>query len=367
MVMAYKKLKIICDADDVLISCNEFALQLLSQSDGKDHQLSEITGWGILKKDIDQRMQYFDTPVFYSNQPALPGAREFLVSLMEKADVFIATAVYPKFMGERIQRIMELFPEFPMDHIIMGKRKDLFHADIMLDDGIHNLLESNCSLPVLFRQPWNQNASGMCNVDNYEDFLTLVDFMNGDKKAISKIPKILCIVGPSGSRKQELADILCAVDNRFARIKTCTTAKVKKGSADRVSKEEFHEMSLRGEFIETTWYSGERYGTKKYDIDNALATGKNPVIVMDISGCLSIYNAYPGQCEIIYADRDKRECIMSIIQKPALRREQVADRIVSFEFEEKNKVLADHIVSITSDTFMREEIQNITTYLHIGL
>ena len=88
---------------------------------------------------------------------------------------------------------------------------------------------------------------------------------------------------------------------------------------------------------------------------------------MDISGCLSIYNAYPGQCEIIYADRDKRECIMSIIQKPALRREQVADRIVSFEFEEKNKVLADHIVSITSDTFMREEIQNITTYLHIRL
>ena len=195
----------------------------------------------------------------------------------------------------------------------------------------------------------------MCNVDSYEDFLTLVDFMNGNKKAISKIPKILCIVGPSGSRKQELADILCAVDNRFARIKTCTTAKVKKGSADRVSKEEFHEMLLRGEFIETTWYSGERYGTKKYDIDNALATGKNPVIVMDISGCLSIYNAYPGQC------------IMSIIQKPALRREQVADRIVSFEFEEKNKVLADHIVSITSDTFMREEIQNITTYLHIGL
>ena len=187
--MAYKKLKIICDADDVLISCNEFALQLLSQSDGKDHQLSEITGWGILKKDIDQRMQYFDTPVFYSNQPALPGAREFLVSLMEKADVFIATAVYPKFMGERIQRIMELFPEFPMDHIIMGKRKDLFHADIMLDDGIHNLLESNCSLPVLFRQPWNQTASGMCNVDNYEDFLTLEDFMNGKNGKIKRKKK----------------------------------------------------------------------------------------------------------------------------------------------------------------------------------
>ena len=107
----------------------------------------------------------------------------------------------------------------------MGKRKDLFHADIMLDDGIHNLLESNCTLPVLFRQPWNQNASGICCVDDYADFLTLVDFMNGNKCNISRIPKILCIVGPSGSRKRDLAETLCRNDLRFELIKTCTTAK----------------------------------------------------------------------------------------------------------------------------------------------
>lgn len=97
----------------------------------------------------------------------------------------------------------------------MGKRKDLFHADIMLDDGIHNLLESNRTLPVLFRQPWNQNASGICCVDDYADFLTLVDFMNGNKCNISRIPKILCIVGLSGSRKRDLAETLCRSDSRF--------------------------------------------------------------------------------------------------------------------------------------------------------
>lgn len=85
---------------------------------------------------------------------------------------------------------------------------------------------------------------------------------------------------------------------------------------------------------------------------------------MDISGCLSVYNTYPGQCEIIYADRDKRECILSIIQKPALRREQVADRIVSFEFEEKNKVVADHIVSIESES-LADEVKDILSYLKL--
>ena len=117
----------------------------------------------------------------------------------------------------------------------MGKRKDLFHADIMLDDGIHNLLESNCTLPVLFRQPWNQNASGICCVDDYADFLTLVDFMNGNKCNISRIPKILCIVGPSGSRKRDLAETLCRNDLRFELIKTCTTAKGHKGNAEMIS------------------------------------------------------------------------------------------------------------------------------------
>ena len=98
--MAYKKLKIICDADDVLISCNEYALQLLSQVKGQYYNVSRITKWGLLDNELDERLEYFEYAEFYANQPALPGAREFLISLMEKADVFIATAVYPKFMGE---------------------------------------------------------------------------------------------------------------------------------------------------------------------------------------------------------------------------------------------------------------------------
>lgn len=362
--MAYKKLKIICDADDVLLSCNEYALQLLGQTTGQYYNISDITKWGELGNELDDRMQFFNYTEFYENQPALPGAKEFLRSLMEKAEVFIATAVYPEFMGERIQRIMTLFPEFPVDHIIMGKRKDLFHADIMLDDGIHNLLESNCSLPVLFRQPWNQNASSICCVDDYADFLTLVDFMNGNKANISRIPKILCIVGPSGSRKRDLAAALCEADKRMELIKTCTTAKGRKHNAETVSATFFDFLFRRMEFIETTWYCGEQYGTKKRDIDRALAQNHYPVIVMDISGCLSVYNAYPGQCEIIYADRDKRDCIISIIQKPALRREQVADRIVSFEFEEKNKVLADHIVSV-GDGNLENEVADILSYLKL--
>lgn len=91
--MAYKKLKIICDADDVLISCNAYALQLLSQTKGQYFDISGITAWGSMGNELDERMQFFEYEEFYENQPALPGARKFLISLMEKANVFIATGV----------------------------------------------------------------------------------------------------------------------------------------------------------------------------------------------------------------------------------------------------------------------------------
>lgn len=75
--MAYKKLKIICDADDVLLSCNEYALQLLGQTTGQYYNISDITKWGELGNELDDRMQFFNYTEFYENQPALPGAKEF--------------------------------------------------------------------------------------------------------------------------------------------------------------------------------------------------------------------------------------------------------------------------------------------------
>ena len=134
-------------------------------------------------------VKFFKEKEFYETQPALPGAKEFLRELMQKADVFLVTAVAVEFMGERITRIRELFPEFPLDHVIMGKRKDLMQADVILDDRVENLLETKCALPVLFDQPWNSKATGLIRVNDYGSFLTLIDFLNGKKMQSGKGPE----------------------------------------------------------------------------------------------------------------------------------------------------------------------------------
>lgn len=348
--MAYKKLSIILDADDVLLSCNQYALEMLGDERGIRHRIDEITAWGNLGTDVDLRLQYFRQGRFYLTQPPMPGAAGFLKDLMDKAEVFIMTAAYPEHMGERIGRLMELFPFFPADHIIMGQRKDLLHADVMLDDRVDNLASSGCALPVLFRQPWNHGATGICSVSGYGGFLTVVDFLNGKKSDLRLIPKVVCIVGPSGSGKQKLADELCG-NAGFARVRSCTTDASARGHSAVLSRDAFDACLEGGSFLETTYYGGESFGTRKQDFDRILDEGKNAVAVMDISGCMSVYNAYPGRCMVFYADRDKKECLRSLLGKEDLTRNQVIDRILAFDMEQKNRVLADYTVRIEGDSF----------------
>ena len=347
-----KKFEVILDADDVLLDCNHYALELL-RSDETDPEaaasfsLDHVTDWGLLGIPEDARLEYLNHRDFYINQPAIPGAAAFLSELCRIANVTIMTAVYPQFMGERIERLMQLFPNFPMENIIMGKRKEMLHSDIMLDDGVHNLLSSGTSLPVLFRQPWNRHVSGICCVNHYQEFLSLVNILTGNRTDDDRVPKVLCIVGPSGSGKHQLADALCA-DPLFERIRTCTTA-LSSGRNRHLSREVFEEYKRSGYFMESTYYCGEQYAIPGRDIDQAFAAGHHAVAVMDISGCMAVHNRYPGQAMILYADRDKKGCIYSILNKPGLSADHQADRILSIDLEQKNKVLADHIIDTPSD------------------
>ncbi len=352
--------EIILDADDVLLDCNNYALQLLSQQDGCAYDLDRVTGWGKLGIPEDRRLDLLEEASFYENQPALPGAQEFLTELMKVARVTIMTAVYPRFMGERIRRLAQLFPDLPMENIIMGSRKEMIQADVMLDDGVHNLLTSGAKLPVLFRRPWNRSVSGICSINYYDEFLSLIGIMTGTKQEIDRVPKILCIVGPSGSGKHKFARALCE-DSQFTRIRTCTTSEASSDNRH-VSEEEFNAFSRDNYFLEVTYYCQDRYGLPRKDIEDTLNAGRNAVAVMDISGCMAVHNSFPGQSLILYVDTDKRECFDRILRKEGLRRDQAVDRLLSYDFEEKNKILADRIIRADADGSFRgacEEVKGL--------
>lgn len=93
---------------------------------------------------------------------------------MEIADVYFITAVAPAFMGIRAKQILTAFPEFPPENIILGNAKNLVQFDIILDDAIHNVLETPATYPVLMRKPWNWKMTGLLSVNQMSEFVSLV-------------------------------------------------------------------------------------------------------------------------------------------------------------------------------------------------
>lgn len=349
--MGRKKLKplISLDADDVIFQCNEYAVDLANRDYHLDPPLSvrEIRQWGDNGPRVNKINNYYKKKEFYKNQPVMNGAKEFLLELLKLADVVITTAVPANCMGIRTERIMEEFPFFPQENIIMASRKDVIDADIVLDDGQHNILNSGAAYPVLFRKPWNHNMTGLLSVTNYQQFLTLVKNILNIRNPIYD-PRdnggiIYCVVGPSGSGKTDFIRYLTKRGMR--RIPSFTT---KKPDSDTgyiyVSKDDFHNMEDSGLFAETTVYANEMYGTAS--LGDEMFSGEDFVAPLDICGAVTMQSNHPRRTALIYLKRPKDELLKSLLHKNIEEDEKIL-RLLSLNDELRNEQLCD--VTIEND------------------
>lgn len=349
-----KKARIVVDCDDVLFECNGYAVTLLNKKLGTAYTLEDIRSWGSTGTDIDKRISYFSDPEFVKNQPLMPGAKEFIKELSKRAEVLVCTSVPKQVAGIRIQRILDEFPEISPENIIIGGRKDIVQADIMLDDAPHHLVKASVEYPVIFRRPWNESMTGMPAVSNYGDFLTLVDTLTRtvNEPPSRGCPKVIAIFGPSGSGKTYLSNSLLKSGD-FERVVTTTTRRIRPGETTSaynfVSREAFQRMQEDGIFAETAVYHGEKYGTRIRDIKSILVKGRSPVIVLDINGVLSMKTLYGTDCLAVFVERDKKDCIISVLSRypdgGKVNIEEAAARIESIDLEMKNAEFADIIVT----------------------
>ncbi len=344
------------DVDDLLMECIPYAIKLANNEYKFDPPLTinEVDRWGKLGTRADIIFKYFNDPRFYENQPVIPGAKEFVRKLSKMTEVFISTSIPPEFMGIRAKRLMEEFPEIPASNIYMGSRKDKISTDILFDDGMHNIFKSNASYPVLMRRPWNQSATGMLAVNNYDQFLKLVEVIAKSYSTIKsefKNPGILILVGPSGSGKTKIARELYKKLTTFEKLISYTT---EDKSALKVndwykylSPEEFSEKLENGDFIESTMYAGHAFASRKSDIDKILNSGKNVLCTMDICGAMSIKTIYDNVVTV-YIKRDRKVLIKTILDKNTTN-EDKANRIIAIDCEKENADICDYLVRDDGD------------------
>ena len=348
------RLSVALDIDDLLMECTSYAIALANEKHQFDPPMTiyEKEHWGKLGTRADVIFTFFNDPEFYRTQPVYEGAKEFVQKLCRMTEVYICTAVPPQFMGIRAQRILEEFPEIPADHIYMGAGKENIHTDILFDDALHNILNSSAKHPILMRRPWNQEATGMLAVNNYDEFLKLVEVIAESHSAIpypkeSEDPDIVVLVGPARSGKSKIASNFLADNPDFEKLVSYTTKEPSETPNNKwynyVSLDEFRSMCESGELLSSTIYNGNGYGSKRSDIDATLARGKRVLTTMDICGAMSLKTYYKN-VTTIYIKREKKALMASILRKNSSIEDKV-NRLAAIDYEEKNASLCDHIIS----------------------
>ena len=353
------------DVDDLLMECVPYAIRLANEKYHFDPPLTiyEVDRWGTLGTRADVIFEFFKDPEFFRTQPVIKGAKEFVRKLSQMTEVFVSTSIYPEFMSIRAARIMEEFPEIPQDHIYMGSRKDKIDVDILFDDGMHNVSNSNATYPILMRRPWNQHATGMLAVNTYDEFLKLVEVIADSysprlKARIDNEPGIVVLVGPSGSGKTDIAKQILKKSRKFEKLISYTTDATVGMEGDDwyhyISLDAFRQMRDGGEIFESTMYAGHNYGSKKEDIQQILARGHHVLTVMDICGAMVLKTHFPN-VTTVYIKQEKQELLRNLLNKPLSLDEKVS-RIMALEAEEKNADVCDYVVPVTSYADSAREI-----------
>lgn len=351
------------DVDDLLMECIPYAVRLANEKYKFDPPLTiyEFDKWGKLGTRADVVFEFFDDPEFFKNQPVIEGAKEFVRKLSKMTEVFICTSIVPKFMGIRAERIMQEFPEIPPEHIYMGSRKDKLNVDILFDDGMHNVFNSNAVYPILMRKPWNRSATGMLAVNNYDEFLKLVEVITTSYSRMEDSeaePNIIALVGPSGSGKTKVAKKLLGLSDKFCKLISYTTNdNIDEKGNDwyyYLTKEEFFAMMEDGSFFESTMYAGHGYGSKKADVEKIISDGKIVVAAMDICGAMSLKTNFKNVVTV-YIKRDKRSLLESILEKKCSNSDKV-NRIISIDDERRNEEICDFVVDYTDADCCAEAI-----------
>lgn len=357
------------DVDDLLMDCSGYAIRLANEKYKFDPPMTiyEKTTWERTGSRMDSIYEYFRDPEFYRTMPVYPGAKEFVRKLSQMTEVYVSTAVPPEFMGIRAQRLLEEFPEIPPDHIYMGSSKDKIHVDILFDDAMHNILHSGAKYPILMRRPWNQDSTGMLAVNNYEEFLKVVEVI-ADSYSVSakdtEEPNIVVLVGPSGSGKSKIATRLLMMTDRFEKLVSYTTkdptAVEENEWYNYVSLESFRAMRDSGEMFQSTMYAGHGYGSRKADVEDILARGKRVLTTMDICGAMSLKTHFKN-VTTVYIKRDKKKLMSAILRKNSSIEDKV-NRLTAIEFEQHNAEICDYIVEFTE---YDEALAQLCEILHI--
>lgn len=121
--------------------------------------------------------------------------------------------------------------------------------------------------------------------------------------------RLIVISGPSGTGKTSICNALLAELPGAVWSVSVTTRKPRPGDEGKttyefVSPEEFERREAAGDFLESAEYVGQRYGTPRAPVENALAKGQYVILEIDVQGGVQVAGRMPESIRIFVLPPD---------------------------------------------------------------
>lgn len=174
---------ILVDMDDVLEDLSWAWTRVLNKRYGTNVKRNDILNWDMClafpSLTHEQVYGLLDEEDFYDELRPLEGAAESLKALKDMGHtVYIVTATSGRSVRAKMEKcLFRYFPFLTWQDVIITWNKHLIKGDILIDDGVHNLIDGDYA-KILFSAPYNRDfdaeANGMIRVENWTEAMEAV-------------------------------------------------------------------------------------------------------------------------------------------------------------------------------------------------
>lgn len=169
--------------DDVLENLTTAWVDYLNRKYGTDVSPEDIVDWSVdsFFPELSRRQVYealTDDELWRAVRP-LEDAPEVLQELiLDGHDVFVVTNSHYRALTAKMEDVLfAYFPFLTWDQVIIARNKQMVRGDILIDDGVHNLVGGDY-IKILMDRPHNRNfdaeAAGMYRVSGWREIYSLI-------------------------------------------------------------------------------------------------------------------------------------------------------------------------------------------------
>ncbi len=161
--------KILLDVDEVI--CSSGFLSAVNEFLGTNYEIDDFTDYyidrkAIPKEKIEEFKEFVNNRNLYENTYILPGATEVIKRLNEVYDIYICSACVNglnvegsgKIFMDKYNFLIKNFSFLNPEYFIFTNTKNLFKADIQIDDRLSNL-DDEIEIKILFPSYHNKNVT----------------------------------------------------------------------------------------------------------------------------------------------------------------------------------------------------------------